>query len=178
MSDNNVQNIYQYFSCFCQTYNTRNTNNISLFIVKHNFFQGFFFTSAVIECNKLDKKIALQKDLLSSKKHSWSSYVLLEALLSIAIIPKKLNYQVGWDWIWVIFMSISSSIVFKIRSTHSVAVVKILKRQLIFFLTVLIIQMKDHLSWISYLFIYLFIYLFLLPGIWNRYMTGDCNFYF
>ena len=36
------------------TYNTRNTNNIPLFKVKHNFFRNSFFPSAVIEWNKLD----------------------------------------------------------------------------------------------------------------------------
>ena len=36
------------------TYNTRNTNNIPLFTVKHNFFRNSFFLSAVIEWNKLD----------------------------------------------------------------------------------------------------------------------------
>ena len=41
------------------TYNTRNTNNIPLFKVKHNFFQNFFFPSAVIEWNKMD--LAIQK---------------------------------------------------------------------------------------------------------------------
>ena len=39
------------------TYNTRNTNNIPLFYVKHNFFQNTSFHSAVIEWNKLDLNI-------------------------------------------------------------------------------------------------------------------------
>ena len=38
-------------------YNTRNTNNISQFKVKHNFFRNSFFHSAVIEWNKLDLNI-------------------------------------------------------------------------------------------------------------------------
>ena len=38
-------------------HNTRNTNNIPQFKVKHNFFQNSFFPSAVIEWNKLDLKI-------------------------------------------------------------------------------------------------------------------------
>ena len=41
------------------TYNTRNTNNIPLFKVKHNFFQNLFFPSAVIEWNKMD--LAIQR---------------------------------------------------------------------------------------------------------------------
>ena len=45
------------------TYNTRNTNKIPLFKVKHNFFQNSFFTSAVIEWKKLDLNIRNSKSL-------------------------------------------------------------------------------------------------------------------
>ena len=45
------------------TYNTRNTNNIPLFKVKHNFFQNSFFPSAVIEWNKLDLNIRNSESL-------------------------------------------------------------------------------------------------------------------
>ena len=38
-------------------YNIKNTNNIPEFKVKYNFFQNSFFTSAVIEWNKLDLNI-------------------------------------------------------------------------------------------------------------------------
>ena len=37
--------------------NTRNTNKISQFTVKYNFFRNSFFPSAVIERNKLDLNI-------------------------------------------------------------------------------------------------------------------------
>ena len=47
----------QYYSHFCSTYNTRNTNNIPLFKLKHNFFRNSFFPFAVIESNKLDLNI-------------------------------------------------------------------------------------------------------------------------
>ena len=35
-------------------YNTRNTDKITLFCTKHNFFKNCFFPSTVIEWNKLD----------------------------------------------------------------------------------------------------------------------------
>ena len=39
------------------TYNAKYTHNISLFKVKHNFFQNSFFPSAVIKWNKRDGNI-------------------------------------------------------------------------------------------------------------------------
>ena len=45
------------------TYNTRNTNNIPLFKVKHNFFRNSFFRSAVSEWNKLDLNIRNSESL-------------------------------------------------------------------------------------------------------------------
>ena len=50
------------------TYNTRNTNNIPLFKVKHNFFQNSFFPSAVIKWNKLDINICNSESLNIFKK--------------------------------------------------------------------------------------------------------------
>ena len=50
------------------TYNTRNTNNISLFKVKHNFFRNSFFPSALIEWNKLDLNIRNSESLNIFKK--------------------------------------------------------------------------------------------------------------
>ena len=44
-------------------YNTRNTNNIPQFKVKHNFFPNSFFFSAVIEWNKLDLNIRNSESL-------------------------------------------------------------------------------------------------------------------
>ena len=62
------------------TYNTRNTNNIPLFKVKHNFFQNSFFPSALIRWNKLDLNIQssenlniVQKTLLNSIRPSGSN---------------------------------------------------------------------------------------------------------
>ena len=49
-------------------YNTRNTNNIPQFKVKHNFFQNSFFPSAVIEWNKLDLNIPYSESLNILKK--------------------------------------------------------------------------------------------------------------
>ena len=63
------------------TYNTRNTNNIPLFKVKHNFFQNSFFLSAVIEWDKLNLNI--QKAWTTSRKYFWTSCVLLEALFQL-----------------------------------------------------------------------------------------------
>ena len=50
------------------TYNTRNSHNIPLFKVKHNFFQNSFFPSAVVEWNKLDLNIRNSKSLNIFKK--------------------------------------------------------------------------------------------------------------
>ena len=50
------------------TYNTRNTNNVPLFKVKHNFFRNSFFSSAVIEWNKLDLNIRNSESLNIFKK--------------------------------------------------------------------------------------------------------------
>ena len=45
------------------TYNTRNTNNIPLFKVKHSFFRNSFFTSVVMEWSKLDLNIRNSESL-------------------------------------------------------------------------------------------------------------------
>ena len=50
------------------TYNTRNTNNIPIFKVKHNFFQTSFFPPAIIKWNKLDQNIRNSKRLNIFKK--------------------------------------------------------------------------------------------------------------
>ena len=50
------------------TYKARNTNNISLFKVKYNFFRNSFFPSAVIEWNKLDLNIRISESLNLFKK--------------------------------------------------------------------------------------------------------------
>ena len=50
------------------TYNTRNTNNIPLFKVKHNFFRNSFFPSVVIKWNKLDLNIRNSESLNNFKK--------------------------------------------------------------------------------------------------------------
>ena len=49
-------------------YNTRNTNNIPQFKIKHNFFRNSFFPSAVIEWNKLDLNISNSESLNIFKK--------------------------------------------------------------------------------------------------------------
>ena len=51
-------------------YNTKNTNSIPQFKVKHNFFQNSFFPSAVIEWNKLDLNIRNSESLNISRKAS------------------------------------------------------------------------------------------------------------
>ena len=50
------------------TYNTRNTNNIPLFKVKHNVFRNSFLPFVVIEWNKLDLNIRNSESLNISKK--------------------------------------------------------------------------------------------------------------
>ena len=39
------------------SYVTRNTENIPLFKIKHNFYKNFFFPSSIIEWNNLDPKL-------------------------------------------------------------------------------------------------------------------------
>ena len=51
-----------------RTYNTRNTNNIPLFRIKHNFFRNSFFRSALIEWNKVDLNIRNSENLNIFKK--------------------------------------------------------------------------------------------------------------
>ena len=62
------KHLFNIIPTFVSTYNTRNTNNIPLFKVNHNFFRNSFFPSAVIECNKLDIKICNSESLKISKK--------------------------------------------------------------------------------------------------------------
>ena len=50
------------------TCNTRNTNKVPLFKVKHNFFRNSFFPSALIEWNKLDLNIRNSESLNIFKK--------------------------------------------------------------------------------------------------------------
>ena len=60
--------LFNIIPTFVSTYNTRNSNNIPLFKVKHNFFQNSFFPSAVIEWNKLDLNIRNSESLNIFKK--------------------------------------------------------------------------------------------------------------
>ena len=50
------------------TWNTKNTNNIPIFKVKHNFFQTSFFPPSIIEWNKLDQNICNPEKLNIFKK--------------------------------------------------------------------------------------------------------------
>ena len=65
------------------TYNTRNTNDIPQFKVNHNFFGISFISSVAIKWNKLD---------LNIHHLEYFSYVLLQVVSSIVIIPEELNY--------------------------------------------------------------------------------------
>ena len=49
--------LFNLISTRTSNYSTRNTNNIPLFNIKHNFFKNSFFPSAVIEWNKLDPNL-------------------------------------------------------------------------------------------------------------------------
>ena len=51
------QYLFNIIPTYVRPYNTRNTNNIPQFKVKHNFFKNLFFPSIVIEWNKLDLNI-------------------------------------------------------------------------------------------------------------------------
>ena len=55
-------------------HNTRNTNNIPQFKIKHNFFRNSFFPSAVIEWNKLDLHIR-NSESLNDFKNSFLKFI-------------------------------------------------------------------------------------------------------
>ena len=50
-------------------YNTRNTDKITLFPTKHNFFKNYFFPSTVIEWKKLDPNLRSATSLSVFKKN-------------------------------------------------------------------------------------------------------------
>ena len=50
-------------------YNTRNTDKITLFHTKHNFFKNYFFPSPVIEWNMLDPNLRSVASLSVFKKN-------------------------------------------------------------------------------------------------------------
>ena len=50
-------------------YNTRNTDKVTLFHTKHNFFKNSFFPSTVIEWNKLDPNLRSTASLSVFKKN-------------------------------------------------------------------------------------------------------------
>ena len=128
------------------TCNTRNTNNISLVKVKHNFFQNSFFPSAVIQWDKLELNIRNSESLNIFKK------TLLNFILSSGSTvfnchnPKRVKLLTRLRLGLSHLCEHKFKLVFKIHLTLSVAVVMILKPQLISFFTVLIFQMKDQLS--------------------------------
>ena len=123
--------------------------NISLFRVKHNFFQNPFFPSAVIEWNKLNLNIHNSERLKIFKEILLNFIRPSGSTIFICHNPKGVTLLTRLRLIWVIFVSRSSNIVFKILLTQSAAVVMILKRRFISFFTDIIFQMKDQLSWIS-----------------------------
>ena len=49
-------------------YNTRNTDKITPFHTKHNFFKNSFFPSTVVESNKLDPNLRSAASLIVFKK--------------------------------------------------------------------------------------------------------------
>ena len=60
--------LFNIISVTLSRYNIRNTNNISQFKVKHNFFRNSFFPSGVIEWNKLDLNLCNSENLNIFKK--------------------------------------------------------------------------------------------------------------
>ena len=69
--------LFKIIPTFVSRCNTRNSNNIPLFKVKHNSFQNSFFPSAAVEWNKLDLNIRnskrLKKTLLNFIRPSGST---------------------------------------------------------------------------------------------------------
>ena len=128
------------------TYKARNTNNISLFKVKYNFFRNSFFPSAVIEWNKLDLNIRISESLNLFKKTLLNFIRPSESTVFNCHNPKRVKLLTR------LRLGLSHLCEHKFKHSFqdslnlSVAVVMILKRQLITFSTVLIFQMKDQLS--------------------------------
>ena len=120
---------------------------ISLFKVKH-FFQKSFFPSVDIEGNKLDQNFCNSKNLEFNYFFFRILCLSLEVISSLAIVTNEFN-QLYSEQVLIIFLSISSNTVFKIQLTQCVAVVKILKRWLISFFTVLNDTMNDHINTIE-----------------------------
>ena len=77
------------------TYNTRNTNNIPLFKVKHDFFQNSFFSFCGNRMEQNGPKYSQFRKLEHLQENTFELHVFLEALLSIVIIPKELSYYLG-----------------------------------------------------------------------------------
>ena len=62
------KDLFNIIPTYVSTQNTINTNIIPLFKVKHDFFQNSFFSSAVMELDKLDLKIRNSESLNIFKK--------------------------------------------------------------------------------------------------------------
>ena len=73
-------------------YDTRNTNNIPQFKVKHNFFRNSFFPSTVIEWNKFDLNIRDSESLNNFKKSLLKFIRPSGSVTLIVRIPEELNY--------------------------------------------------------------------------------------
>ena len=79
------------------TRTTRNYNNIPLFNVKHEYFQNSFFSSTVVEWNKLDNNIRNSESVSAFKKQI---LILLPQVLIVRlmyIILMELNYLQDYE---------------------------------------------------------------------------------
>ena len=72
-------------------YNTRNTDKITPFHTKHNFFKKFFFPSTVVESNKLDPNLRSAASLIVFKKSCWSSLNHRQTVYLIVTTAKESN---------------------------------------------------------------------------------------
>ena len=59
--------LFDYIPSTDRIYNTRNAANVPRIISKHNFFKNSYFTSTIIEWNKLDQIYVIQKAMLYSE---------------------------------------------------------------------------------------------------------------
>ena len=119
-------------------YNTRNTNNIPQFKIKH-FFR-IFFPSVVTEWNKLDQNICNTEDLIIFKKR------LLKSILPSGSSAFRCDSSKGVKLhtrLRLVLSHFTENKFKQIHLTQNVAAVKTVKRQLISFFAVLIVPMKD-----------------------------------
>ena len=129
-------------------YNTRNTDKITLFHTKFNFFKNSFFPSTVIEWNKLDPNLRSAASLSVFKKN------LLKFIRPSPNSVFNCHNCRGIKYLTKLRLGLSHSREHKFKHSfqdnlnpHLVRVALILKQMRTFFFTVPCLLIKDTPSW-------------------------------